>query len=54
VRARASQTRREAGLRRLGVRVVRVRHAAPARDSEMAPGEGGANGNGKTAAAAGR
>ena len=54
VRARASQSRREAGLRRLGVRVVRVRHAAPARDSEMAPGENGVNGNGKTAAAAGR
>jgi uncharacterized protein (DUF58 family) len=41
VRAHATQTRREAGLRRLGVRVIRVRHAAPARESEMAPGEGG-------------
>jgi hypothetical protein len=29
--------RREALLRRLGVRVVRVRHVAPARASELAP-----------------
>jgi hypothetical protein len=40
VRAGAAQARREASLRRLGIKVVRVRHAAPARDSEMAPGEG--------------
>jgi len=39
VRARASQARREAGLRRLGIRVIRVRHAAPARESELAQGE---------------
>jgi uncharacterized protein (DUF58 family) len=41
VRAHAQQARREAGLRRLGIKVVRVRHAAPARESEMAEGEGG-------------
>jgi len=35
MRARAAQARREAGLRRLGVRVVRVKHVAPARDSEL-------------------
>jgi len=39
VRARAQQSRREAGLRRLGVRVVRVRHAVAARASELAEGE---------------
>ncbi len=39
VRAHAQQTRREAGLKKLGVRIVRVRHAAPARESEMAEGE---------------
>jgi hypothetical protein len=39
VRAHASQARREAGLRRLGIKVVRVRHAAPARESELAAGE---------------
>ncbi len=37
VRAGAAQARREAGLRRLGIKVIRVRHAAPARDSELAP-----------------
>ena len=36
VRAHASQTRCEAGLRRLGIKVIRVRHAAAARDSELA------------------
>jgi uncharacterized protein (DUF58 family) len=35
LRARVAQLRREAGLRRLGVRVVRVKHVMPARDSEM-------------------
>ena len=40
-RARAAEARREAGLRRLGVRVVRVKHAAPARDSELAEPSGG-------------
>ncbi len=39
VRAGASQVRREAGLRRLGIKVIRVRHAPPARDSELAPGD---------------
>ncbi|APR75218.1 Hypothetical protein A7982_00564 [Minicystis rosea] len=36
LRARVAQQRREAGLRRLGVRVVRVKHVAPARESELA------------------
>jgi uncharacterized protein (DUF58 family) len=36
-RARAADARREAGLRRLGVRVIRVKHITLARDSEMAP-----------------
>jgi hypothetical protein len=35
VRARVAEARREAALRRLGVRVVRVKHIPPARDSEM-------------------
>jgi hypothetical protein len=35
VRAHASQARCEAGLRRLGIKVIRVRHAAPARDTEL-------------------
>ncbi len=39
VRAHVQQARREAGLRRLGVRVVRVRHAVPAQASELAEGE---------------
>lgn len=38
LRARVSQSRREAGLRKLGVRVVRVRHLAPARETELDPG----------------
>jgi uncharacterized protein (DUF58 family) len=41
MRARAAQARREAGLRRLGVRVVRVKHVLPARDSEL--GEAGSS-----------
>jgi uncharacterized protein (DUF58 family) len=36
VRAHASQHKREATLRRLGVRVVRVRHVLPARTTELA------------------
>jgi uncharacterized protein (DUF58 family) len=36
IRAHASQARREATLRRLGVKIVRQRHVAPARVSEMA------------------
>jgi uncharacterized protein (DUF58 family) len=39
VRAHAAQAKREAGLRRLGVRVIRVKHAVSARESELSPNE---------------
>jgi uncharacterized protein (DUF58 family) len=35
VRARVAEARREAALRRLGVRVVRLKHVPPARESEL-------------------
>jgi hypothetical protein len=40
VRARVAQMRREANLRRIGVRVVRVKHVAPARETELGNGNG--------------
>jgi hypothetical protein len=39
IRAHASQARREAGLKRLGIRVIRVKHAQPARASELSETE---------------
>jgi uncharacterized protein (DUF58 family) len=35
IRAHAAQGRREAGLRKLGIRVIRVRHTLPARETEL-------------------
>ena len=38
-RAKLAEARREGSLKKLGVRVIRVRHVAPARDSELGEGD---------------